>query len=73
MESIGKQLEAFRLSVMQLSAGVSRAAPLWKDEKFLELSVSVGEIARQSKDVKVAGERCCSALDRFNAIAEEEC
>lgn len=73
MESIGKELESFWLSVMQLSASVNRVSPLWKDEKFWELSASIGEIARQSKDVKLAGERCRDAVNRFNAIAGEEC
>ena len=57
MESIGKELESFWLSVMQLSASVNRVSPLWKDEKFWELSASIGEIA----------------VNRSNAIAGEEC
>lgn len=72
MESIWKELESFWQSVMQLSASVNKASPLWKDEKFWELSASVGEIAKQSKDVKTAGEQCRNALNRFNTIAEEE-
>lgn len=72
MGSIGSDLNFFQASVKRLSGGISRASPLWRDEKFAELSASVAQIASQSREVMLAGERCYSALNRFNAIAGEK-
>ena len=71
-ENIKKEMQIFQFSVKRLSVGISRASSLWKDAKFSELSTSVGEIAIQSRDVLVAGERCCSAIDKFDKIAAEK-
>ena len=71
-ENIKKEMQVFQSSVKQLSAGIGRASSLWGDEKFSELSASVGEIASQSKDIIVAGDRCCSSIDKFVRIAAEK-
>ena len=71
-ENIKKEMQIFQSSVKQLSVGIGRASSLWKDEKFSELSASIGEIANQSKDVIVAGDRCCSTIDKFDKIAAEK-
>lgn len=71
-EKIKKEMQIFQSSVKKLSAGIGRASSLWRDAKFSELSASVGEIANQSKDVIVAGDRCCSAIDNFDKIAAEK-
>ncbi len=71
-QSISKEMQAFQKSVQKLSSGISRASSLWRDSKFTELSSSVGEIANQSRDVLVSGERCCVAVDKFDKIASEE-
>lgn len=71
-EDIRKEMQIFGASIKNLSAGISRASSLWKDEKFTELSVSIGEVANNSKNVMVAGDRCCSSVDKFNRIASEK-
>lgn len=71
-ENIRKELQIFQASVKKLSAGVGAASSLWKDGKFSELSSSVAEVANQSKDVMVAGDRCCSSIEKFEKIASEK-
>lgn len=71
-ESIRKEMRIFQSSIKNLSAGISRASSLWKDDKFSELSASIGEVADNSKNVMIAGDRCCSSVDRFNKIAAEK-
>lgn len=71
-ESIRREMQIFQSSIKNLSIGISRAASLWKDEKYSELSASIGEVAINSKDVMVAGDRCCSSIDRFYKIVAEK-
>lgn len=71
-ENIKNEMQIFQSSIKQLSVSIGRASSLWKDEKFSELFSSVSEIANQSKDVLVAGDRCCSLIDKFNRIASEK-
>lgn len=71
-DEIKKDIEEFEKSVRKLSATVGKAASLWGDAKFSELSVAVTEIANMSKDVIVTGERCCSSIDKLDKIAAEE-
>lgn len=69
---ISKEIRAFQAAVQKLSGGVSQASALWRDSKYSELSSSVGEIATQSRDVMVSGERCCSTVSKFEKIADED-
>ena len=69
--SIRKDLQLFQASVKKLSAGVGQASSLWKDEKFSELSSSVSQVATQSKQVMMTGDRICASLDKFDKIAAE--
>lgn len=71
-KNIRKELQIFQSSIKNLSAEISRTSFLWKDEKFSELSASIGEVANNSKNVMVAGDRCCSSVDKFNKIAAEK-
>lgn len=71
-EIVRKEMQIFQSSVKKLSAGISRASSLWKDKKFSELSASIGEVATNSKNVIVAGDRCCSSVDKFNKIVAEK-
>ena len=72
IKNIRKEMQIFQSSIKNLSAGISQASSLWKDEKFSELSASIGEVANNSKNVMVAGDRCCSSVDKFNKIAAEK-
>lgn len=71
-ETIRKEMQIFQSSIKNLSAGISQTSSLWKDEKFSDLSASIGEVANNSKNVMVAGDRCCSSVDKFNKIAAEK-
>lgn len=71
-ENIKKEMQIFQASIKKLSAGVGQASSLWRDEKFTELSSSVAEIANQSKNVMVMGDRCCGSIDKFLKIASEK-
>lgn len=71
-ESIRKEIQIFQSSIKNLSTGISQASSLWKDEKFSELSASIGEIANNSKSIMVVGDRCCSSVDKFDKIAIEK-
>lgn len=71
-ETIRKEMQIFQASIKKLGAGVSKASSLWKDEKYAELSASVGDVANSSKAVMITGDRCCSSVDRFNKIAAEK-
>ncbi len=69
---IKKDLQEFQTAVKRLSEKIGQAASLWGDSKFSELNSSVGRVATQSKEVMVSGDRCCSAIDRFEKIATEK-
>lgn len=71
-ENIRKEMLEFQGSIKNLSTSISRASHLWKDEKYSNLSSQIGELANNSKNVIVIGERCCSAIDKFKKIAEEK-
>lgn len=69
---IRKDLQLFQSSVKKLSTGVGQASSLWKDEKYSELSSSVSQVASQSKQVMVTGDRVCASLDKFDKISAEK-
>ncbi len=71
-ERIRKEMQIFQVSIRNLSARINQAAFLWKDEKFFELSASISELANNSKNVIIAGDRCCSSVDKFKKIAAEK-
>lgn len=71
-ENIKKEIEIFQSAVKKLSNSIGRASSLWKDDKFSELSSSVREIASQSKEIIVMGDRCCSSIAKFEKITSEK-
>ncbi len=68
---IHKEMDMFQASVMKLSREIGKAAVLWNDSKYSELSSTISGIANISKDVIVAGDRCCSSIGKFEEIASE--
>ena len=68
---VRKEMAQFQAAIKKLSEGVGKASSLWKDEKFSELNSSVQNLALQSKEYMVYGDRCCSAIDKFDKIASE--
>lgn len=69
---IRKDVDEFQKAVQKLSSGIGKAASLWGDQKYSELSSAVRVVANMSKDVIVTGDRCCSAIDKFDKIASEQ-
>lgn len=72
VEAIKKEMQVFEASVKNLSSSIGQASALWSDEKYSELSKLVGEIANQSRDVLISGEKACSAVEKFSSIAHEK-
>ena len=71
-QMIKKNIDRFQNSVKKLGSDVNKATALWNDEKFSELSAAIGEIANMSRDVILAGDRCCNSIDKFEKIADEK-
>lgn len=69
---IRKEMDMFQESVMRLSREIGKAAILWNDSKYAELSSSVSQIANASKNVIVAGDKCCSSVSKMEEIAAEK-
>lgn len=69
--AIQKELQQFQMAIKKLSDSVGKASSIWQDEKFSELNSSVQNLALQSKEYMVYGDRCCSTIDRFDKIASE--
>ena len=69
---IRKEMDVFQASVMKLSREIGKAATLWNDPKYAELSSSVSQIANASKNVIVAGDKCCSSITKMEKIAAEK-
>lgn len=65
-------LEQFEKAVKKLGSGISKASPIWSDEKYSELFASVQTIARNSKEVLVNGESACKSVDQLVKIASEK-
>lgn len=69
---IRKDVDEFQKAVQKLSLEIGKATSLWGDQKYSELSSAVRVVANMSKDVIVSGDRCCSAIDKFDKIASEQ-
>ncbi len=69
--AIMAEVQSFERSVRNLSDSIGGAGSLWRDSKFQELGVIVRDIAVQSRDLMTAGERCCTTINQFEAIASE--
>lgn len=71
-KSIRQEIQLFQTSVKKLSVEVGKVSSLWKDDKFNSLLSSVVEVANQSKNILLTGDRCCSSIDKFEKIASEK-
>ena len=69
---IRQDMNLFQSAVKKLSGEVGKAGALWSDPKFAELYKVVSIIANMSKDVIVNGDRCCSSIDNFAKLSEEQ-
>lgn len=71
-QHIRRDLSDFQMSVQRLSAEIKGAASLWRDPKYSELSGEITQIANQSRNVLIAGDKSCEAIEKFFKIASEE-
>ncbi len=71
-ERIKNDLREFEQSVRALSDGIGKASDVWNDRKYTELSNSIREVANDSMKFIQIGDRCCSQVDKFMAIAAEK-
>lgn len=71
-KNLYKEMELFSSSVIKLSGEIGRAGVLWNDPKYSELSSLVAQIANESKDAILAGDRCCASIEKMEKIASEK-
>ena len=71
-EHIKNDLREFEQSVRTLSDGIGKASDVWNDKKYTELSNSIRLVANDSMKLIQIGDRCCSQVDKFMAIAAEK-
>ena len=69
---IRQDIDGFQIAVKRLSTEIGKAASIWNDPKFSELSAAVSVIANMSKDVIVTGEKSCLSIDKFEKLSEEQ-
>lgn len=63
-------LDRFETAARTLGSEVAGASALWTDEKYDELAAALRVIADGSRNVIVAGERCCHSVENFIRISE---
>ena len=64
--------QEFERIIRALSSSVSKATPLWRDEKYTELTESVRKVALASKDIIDSGRDCDRELAAFWQITNEK-
>ena len=64
--------QEFERIIRVLSGTVSKATPLWKDEKYTELTESVRRVALASVDLISNGRDCDREFELFWQIAREK-
>ena len=67
-----KELDSFKLSTARISEKINGANDIWRDSNYASLQTQIGELAKKSRTVIERGERACSCIDNFFAIAAEE-
>jgi len=67
-----REIENFKLSTGKISEKLNNANDIWNDSNYISLQTQVGELAKNSKTVIENGDRSCSSIDKFFAIAAEE-
>ena len=68
-KALSEETKLFEASVIKLSREIEKAGTLWNDSKYSELSFSVSQIANESKNVILAGNRCCISVRKMEKIA----
>lgn len=69
---IKSSTDQFQKAVTELGKGIKSVGSLWQDQKYVELSRGIAEIAANSKDIISASDTLCASLTRFSKIARDE-
>jgi len=67
-----KELDSFKHSTARISEKINGVSDIWRDNNYTSLQTQIGELAKTSRMVIDSGERVCSGIDKFFAIATEE-
>ena len=70
-KNLQNDIHQFEDVIRNLSMGVNSCGISWRDSQYEQLSGKIGTIASSSKNVIQAGQRCESAMKRFESIAAE--
>lgn len=69
--TLKKHLEDFQKAVKKLGNSVNKNRDEWNDAQYSNLSDSIKGVAALSKQVLIFGNKCSSAIKRFNVIESE--
>ena len=67
-----KELDSFKLSTIRISEKINGVSDIWGDKNYSSLQTQIGDLAKKSRTVIESGERACSFINKFFAIAAEE-
>jgi len=70
-KNLQNDIHQFEDVIKNLSDGVNKCGISWKDSQYEQLSSKINTIAKSSKSVIQSGQRCESAIKRFESIASE--
>lgn len=62
----------FQEAAARLSQAIRKAAALWQDDNYRQLSNSVADLGKQTRSVLEAEERSRRSVARFEQIAREK-
>lgn len=70
-KNLQNDIHQFEDVIKNLSMGVNTCGVSWRDSKYEQLAGKISTIASSSKSVIQAGQRCESAMKRFESITSE--
>lgn len=70
-KNLQNDIHQFEDVIRNLSMGVNNCGVSWRDPKYKQLTGKISTIATSSKSVIQVGQRCESAMKRFESIASE--
>lgn len=71
LKNLQNDIHQFEDVIRNLSMGVNNCGVLWRDSQYEQLAGKISKIATLSKGVIQSGQRCESAIKRFESIASE--
>jgi len=67
-----KEIDGFRLATGKISEKINGVSDIWRDSNYASLQTQIGELAKKSKTIIESGERACTSIDKFFAVAVED-